>query len=166
MAISNPALYAVVPKRQPAGMTPAKKLRTITEIKSEKAAEFKAKQAIDRASAVLDRLEARTELYSKQMAQLQKRKAAAVARAARIEDSILTRLIAAGLDKASGFHVEFATRNAPAALDVLNESLVPKVYWREKVVASIDKNAVKAALAEGIEIAGVRLTSKVSLIRK
>jgi hypothetical protein len=162
---NNPALFAVVPKRGAAKL-PAHK-RNIAEVRTEKLAEFKVKAAIDRADAVLRRLEERQQVLAKQIAQLQKRKASAGDRAARIEDAILTRMIAAGLEKVDGFHVSMSTRNAPAALAVDDETMIPAEYFRTiPEQRAVDKNAVKAALAKGAEIAGVRLTSKVSLVRK
>jgi hypothetical protein len=43
---------------------------------------------------------------------------------------------------------------------------IPSEYVREKLSAAPDKVAIKAALARGLDIPGVRLTQKVSLVRK
>ncbi len=163
MPITNPALYAVV-SHKPVSM-PVRR-REIAEIRTEKLAECKTKKAIDRASALLDRLQARQAGLSKQIGALQKRKALACARIERIEDQALKAMRKAGLDKADGFHVTFTARPAPKAVQVDDESLIPAQYMRSKDVSAPDKAAIKAALERDIEIAGVRLTQKISLVRK
>jgi hypothetical protein len=127
---------------------------------------LKQKKAIDRASALLDRLEARAASYAKQIAQLQKRKKQAEARYERLEDAIVTRMQKAGVDYAPGFAVEFSTRSAPAAVQIEDASALPPEYLREKVISEPDKNAIKQALARGVEIEGVELTTRLVLIRK
>lgn len=155
-------LYAVVDRGAPA---PPHR-RNIAQLREEKHQELAGKQAIDRASAVLDRLDARRVAYKSQIAELKKRDELAAARIARLEDEALARMDAAKLTAAAGFHVTFTARTAPAALDVLDESVIPPQYFREKLTCAVDKIAIKAALGAGAEIAGVRLTQKVSLLRK
>jgi len=163
MAIQNPRLYAVV-SHQPAA-APAHK-RQAADIRQEKADEFQAKKAIDRTNAVLDRLEARAAAYAKQIACLQRRKRLAEARFERVEDEVIKRMQAALLTKADGFHVQFSTRVAPPSLVVDDEAAIPSEYIREKYVSEPMKVEIKAALALGVEIPGVRLTRKISLLRK
>jgi hypothetical protein len=160
----SPKLYAVV--SHPLKPAAAARKRTITEIQTEKLDEFKAKKAIDRASAVLDRLEARAAACAKQIARLQRRKACALAKAERLSDSIIAYMQRSHLDKADGWHVTFSLRDAPPALVVTDDSKIPPEYVREVLVSSVDKNAVKHALARGEEIEGCYLTSKVVLLRK
>jgi Siphovirus Gp157 len=169
--ITNPRLYAVVSRRAaaPAPATEEFRRRKLAEYKeiasAEASAERKAKHAVDRAAALLDRLEARSADLAKQIAALQKRKRLADTRAERIEDRVLRHLSKARLDRIDGFSRGFKTRLAPAALSVTDESLIPATYVRESVVTAVDKVAVKAALARGEEISGVALTQKVSLLR-
>lgn len=160
--LSNPKLYAVVSHKP----EPAKHKRTAGEIRTEKLDEFRAKKAIDRADAILTRLEARAASYARQIASLQKRKAYALGRAERVSDSIIARMRKASLTRADGFHKTFMLRDAPAALAIDDESLIPREYMREKLIAEPMKVEIKAALARGEEIAGVHLTQKVSLLRK
>ncbi|MGH9772205.1 MAG: siphovirus Gp157 family protein [Candidatus Acidiferrales bacterium] len=159
-----PQLYAVVDRGAPAPLA----RETIAELREQKHGEIAAKQAIDRASAVLDTLEARRAAYKTQIAELRKRDEMAAARIDNIEDQVLTRMEHAKLTAAAGFHVTFSARPAPAALDVLDESLIPRDrdYFREKLTVAVDKNAIKRDLAAGAEIAGVRLTQKLTLLRK
>lgn len=156
-----PQLYAVVDRAQPA---PAHR-ENIVQLRERKHDEIAAKQAIDRANGILDALEARRAIYKAQTAALKKRDELAAARIDHIEDAILTWMEQAKLTAAAGFHVTFTARPAPAALDVLDESLIPDDYIREKTVTAPDKVAIKRALAAGEEIAGVRLTQKISLVR-
>lgn len=165
MAISSPALFAVVPHKQPTTGSP-RRHRTISELRSDKLGELQQKKAIDRASNVLTRLEDRTAELAKEIARLQKRKALASKRFEAIEDRVIGQMQAAGLDRVDGFHASFALRPAPLALQVDDETQIPAEYFREKLSASVDKNAIKAALAAGVEVAGVSLSQKVSLVRK
>jgi len=156
-----PQLYAVVPRQAP---QPAHR-ESIPAARESRHKELRAKQAIDRASAVLDRLAARVAAFDQQITALEKRKAAALERAARLEEAILARMAAAQLSRAAGFHITFTARPAPPALEVLDASLIPRDYIRSKLVESVDKKAVKAAIARGEEIAGVRLMQKICLVR-
>jgi len=52
--------------------------------------------------------------------------------------------------------------NAPSVV-IENESLVPKTFWREKTVHSIDKVKIKEALKADKEVKGAKLESKTSL---
>jgi hypothetical protein len=58
----------------------------------------------------------------------------------------------------------FTAKDAPPAVIVEDAALVPPQYIR--MTESVDKTAVKAALARGVQIAGVRLVQGVSLQRK
>lgn len=156
-----PRLYAVVDNTAPA----AAHRKNVAELRADKLAELKAKKAIDRANSVLDRLEARRVIYKSQIAALKRRDELAAARFERLENEILTRMARACVDRADGFQSRFQARPAPAALDVFDESQIPGEYLREKVSSAPDKNAIKAALARGEEIGGVRLTQKVLLVR-
>lgn len=49
---------------------------------------------------------------------------------------------------------------------MLDQNAIPAIYIREKLVSEPDKMQIKAALARGEEIAGVRLLQSVSLLRK
>lgn len=132
----------------------------------ERSAELKRKRDIDRAAELLDRLEARMNALSRSIARLQRTKSIMAARYERIEDRVLTLISEGRLARLDGFQRSFTTRDAPAALAVDHEELVPDEYFREKLIREVDKNAVKQALAKGAVIAGVRLTQKVSLLRK
>lgn len=45
----------------------------------------------------------------------------------------------------------------PHRVDVIDESIIPAAYMKEKVTQAPDKNAIKAALKEGIPVEGCRL---------
>lgn len=167
MAISAPALFAVVPNKHTQQTTGSpRRHRTISELRADKLGELQQKKAIDRASHVLTTLEDRTAELAKEIARLQKRKALAAKRIEAIEDRVIGQMQAAGLDRADGFHTTFALRPAPLALQVDDEAQIPAEYFRSKVTATVDKNAIKAALASGVEVSGVSLSQKVTLLRK
>ena len=162
--IEDPRLYAVVVHDGGRPETGLHKRRTKQEIQSEKLAELRTKKAVDRADAVLAKLEARAEAYTKQIAALQKCKAHALARAERLEQAIVQHMQQAKLSKVDGFEVVLMSKNAPPALIVDDETLVPTQYIR--TTEAVDKTAIKAALARGVQVPGVRLEQGTVLQRK
>ncbi|HZQ53297.1 MAG TPA: siphovirus Gp157 family protein [Bryobacteraceae bacterium] len=148
--------YANVPAFQPAP-------RPVPLVKAE---ELRQARKCDQAARVLDKLEARSASLAAEIKALQKRKAAIDARYTRIEDRVIAELQGAGYDRFHGIRAEFQLRNAPLALQVENESAIPPHFFREKIVTSVDKIAVKAAIEAGEDVPGCSLTQKVSLIRK
>jgi len=138
-----------------------------TEANEQREAETRLKRKIDQAHRVLCKLEARAQRLALQMKELQKRKGATDSRAARIEDRILREMGDAGLEKSAGLRITFSARpSGNPALVVDDDKLIPAEYIKETLVSAVDKLAIKAALARGEDIAGVRLTQSVSLVRK
>ena len=163
-------LYAVVSHAsQPATGQP-----NVVEIRANKLQELKTKKAIDRANAVLDRLERRLAHYDAEIRLLceqylkpfERRRACAQRRMDRLEDQILAKLSEANLDRADGFCREFQAVSCPKAVQVDNLTLIPNEYIRHKPEA--DKVAIKRALERDRElvIPGVHLTQKLRLVRK
>lgn len=157
-----PQLYAVVSRT---GEAPPR--RSLTVVKSEKLAELKQKKAIDRANALLDRLQARQERLDAEIAALQRRKRNACERAERIGDRIIAELEAAALTRADGFQTAVLTVPSPAAVDVFDEALLPDAYWRDPKPPkrTPDKVAIKAAIEKKLKVPGARLVQGVSLRR-
>lgn len=128
--------------------------------------EARAKRAIDRKAAVLDRLEARAADFEAQIKALRVRKELALERVEAMENAILADMQERRLDKLIGIERTLALRANPARLVVEDENQIPREYMREKVISEPDKIQIKAALARQEEIAGVRLVQTVSLLRK
>jgi hypothetical protein len=135
-------------------------------LERERAGEQRRARKCDQAARVLDLLEARSASLAAEIKALQKAKAAVDARYTRIEDRVIAELQGAGYDRFHGARAEFQLRNAPLALQVENESLIPDEYMRTTVLTAPDKLAIKAALQRGEDIPGVQLTQKVSLVRR
>ena len=159
-AYSNLSLVRPTPKRTAATVK--------ASANAERNAEDRLRRKIEQANRVLDRLAAREKLLAGRIKTLQGRRAVNYRRTERIEDRILTEMIEAGLKSCSGLRCSMTARPAPAALVVDDESLIPSEYKPEKTVVSVDKMAIKAALARDGElvIEGCHLEQKVSLIRK
>ena len=165
-----PRLFAVVSYASPALL----RKPNVVEIRAHAAQEGKTKKAIDRANAVLDRLEQRVADYDAQirlvceqyLEPLQQRRASAEHRVDRLKDQILAKLSEANLERADGFCREFQAVSCPKAVQVDNLSLLPNEYLRHKPEA--DKVAIKCALErdQDLVIPGVHLTQKVRLARK
>lgn len=153
-----------------ARVIPFKVPRTRTALRNQASAENQReaglKRAIDRAAAVLDRLEARAEACDKQAKALAARKKLACARAAAIEERILELMSEAHIEKLTGNHATLAKRPNALSLIVDDPALIPAEYLRTKTSSEPDKVRIKAALAQDLEVAGVRLVQSVSLLRR
>lgn len=132
----------------------------------DRVSELETLRVVDRAADVLDRLEERASTISKRIAQLQRTKKLAEERAERIEERILAEMSDRGLKEVHGLRRGFIAKANPAKLVVENESLIPREYIRVKTIREPMKDAIKAALAQGDDIAGVHLVQGVSLQRK
>jgi Gp157 protein len=131
-----------------------------------RSAEAHIKQTVERANRVLDKLEAKSARIAAEIKRLQKLKAATEARHEAIEDRCILEIQATGLTKVAGIRSEMSIRPAAPSLVVDDESLIPAEYIVEKIETNPDKVAIKAALARGLDIEGVHLQQKTSLIRK
>ena len=163
-------LYAVVAR----STQPVAKKQKVLAICREKLLELETKKAIDRANAMLDRLEQRIADYDAEIRRvceqylepLQRRRACVQYRLNRLGDEILARLSEANLERADGFSRQFQAVSCPRAVQVDNLSLIPDEYIRHKPEA--DKVAIKRALErhQDLIIPGVHLTQKLRLARK
>lgn len=133
---------------------------------NERQQERRQQRKLDQALRVMDAAEARAKHLAELIQALQKVKARAEARRQAIEDRLISELQSAGFERFHSAANEVRLRNAPLALLVTDESEIAPHFFREKVVRSLDKVAVKAALQAGEEVPGCALTQKVSLVRK
>lgn len=165
-----PRLYALVSHATP----PLIRKSNVVEIRAHAVQELETKKAIDRANAVLDRLEQRVAQYDAEIRRvceqylepLERRRTCAQYRLNRLEDRILVKLSEANLERADGFSRELQAVSCPKAVQVDNLSLIPDEYIRHKPEA--DKVAIKRALEQhqDLIIPGVHLTQKLRLARK
>lgn len=165
-AYSNVGLFAV-----PAPALKVSGAERKAAAKVERSAEAEVKFQVDRADAILDRLEARAAVFARYVKAYQKRRTAALARYEKIEDEIIAIMEENNVCVLAGVRCSMRLQPAPEALEVLDEALVPNEFMRpSKTTYSVDKVAVKNALAANDELDprawGVKLTSKISLIRK
>jgi hypothetical protein len=153
-------LTLVRPKRPSAAARKA-------EADSERHAESRVKHKVEQTHRVLNTLEARAKQFALQIKALQRRKQATEARAERIENRALQELSDAGLPQVAGLRVTLIARpSGNPTLMVDDEKLIPKKYFRETLVTTVDKLAIKAALDRDEEVGGVHLVQSVSLVRK
>src|SRR5690242_18878128 len=163
-------LYAVVSHTS----EPVTHKKTLIERRQDKLRELEAKKTIDRANAVLDRLEQRVANYDAQiqgileqyLKPLQQRRACAQRRIARFEDQILGELSRANLDRVEGFSREFQAVSCPQAVQVDNLALIPNEYIRNKPEA--DNVVIIRALERDCElmIPGAHLSQTLRTLRK
>jgi hypothetical protein len=148
--------------------------QNVVEVQRNKLRELETKKAIDRASAVLDRLEQRVAdydaqlhlIYEQYVKPLEERRTSARRRIESLEDQILGKLLEANLERADGFDRQLQAVACPKAVQLDDLSRLPSEYIRMKPEA--DKVAIKRALEQDLDlvIPGVRLTQKVRLARK
>lgn len=124
------------------------------------------KEKIDRTSAVLSQLEAVAQHASDEIDRLQKRKASALRNADRLKRYVLDVMAGAGMKKLEGFTSGFTMRcNAPS-VDVLDMEQLPAAFVRIVETRAADKQAIKNAIAQGVDVPGVRLVQTLSLLRR
>jgi hypothetical protein len=81
-------------------------------------------------------------------------------RAARIKDWVLANMMVAGIQKIECPYFRLAVRANPPAVEIYEPGLIPAEFMRqpEPPPPSPDRAAIKAAIVEGREIAGCKLT--------
>lgn len=164
MSMSAAAHYSNLSLVQPRKPTAAGRK---AEAQTERHAESRVKRKVEQTHRVLNTLEGRSKDLARQIKALQKRKQAADARAERIENRALQEMSTAGLAQVAGLRISLIARpSGNPALIVDDEKLIPEQYFREALVTSVDKLAIKAALDRHEDVAGVHLVQSVGLVRK
>lgn len=81
-------------------------------------------------------------------------------RAARIKDWVLANMMVAGIQKIECPYFRLAVRANPPAVEIYEPGLIPAEFMRqpEPPPPSPDRAAIKAAIVEGREVAGCKLT--------
>ena len=79
-------------------------------------------------------------------------------KAERIERYMLERAKANGGEIATD-SITVKVRKCPPSVDIFCEQDIPECYWREKVVRSVDKTAIKDALKAGEYVPGAALVT-------
>lgn len=90
------------------------------------------------------------------------RRRAIEARCDRVEDYLLDAMLFAGIEKIESAHLRIAVRKNPPAVEIDDPTLIPEGYRRDvpPPPPEIDKQAVKAALAAGIDVPGAHLVQR------
>lgn len=83
-------------------------------------------------------------------------------RAARVTDFLLNAMLYAGIEKIESPHLRIAVRNNPPAVEIDEPALIPAGFLRDvpPPPPEIDKAAVRAALASGLDVPGARLVQR------
>ena len=85
-------------------------------------------------------------------------------RAKALRERVQDTMTAMGVQKIACPLFEVRIQKNPAALDLYDERMVPAEFWHTpEPVADLDKAALKAALKEGREVQGARMTQSESL---
>lgn len=135
-------------------------------------AQTAAKRRIDQVARVCDALEARESQLKERAAAILRRAQRSADRLARIEADMCREMSRAGVTLLDGVTRQLRTQDAPPAMEVWNEKLVPTDYMRTPKTppSAPDKVALKKAFADhpelDPELYGCRLSRRLILIRK
>lgn len=163
--VTDPRLFAV-PLSQKSDNRPANQLHTHLDAQTE------AKRRIDQVARVCDALEARESQLKDRAAAILRRAQRAADRLARIEADMCREMSRAGVTLLDGVTRQLRTQDAPPAMEVWNEKLVPTDYMRtpKTPTSAPDKVALKKAFADhpelDPELYGCRLSRKPLLVRR
>ncbi len=80
-------------------------------------------------------------------------------REAEIREYLLDNLIAGDITKIDGDYISVAVHKNRSSVDVYSENLIPPFYFREKVIKSVDKDAIKKDIEAGVDVQGAKLVN-------
>ena len=113
------------------------------------------KTKIDNIAVYVKNLEAEAVAIRAEEKKLKERREAKERKAERLKNYIKTSMLLQGETKFESARVSMALRNSKAV--VVDESKLESVYFTSKIVQSVDKKAIKAALEAGILVEGAML---------
>ena len=111
---------------------------------------------------VVKNLDAEAEAIKAEQLRLEERRSALVNNVRRLKDYAQQHMEQSGIDRAKDDLFTVALQNSPPSVQVDNESVIPKDYWRYPA-PSVDKRSILDALKSGEEIPGVSLRQSRSL---
>ena len=119
------------------------------------------KTKIDNIAVYVKNLEAEAVAIKAEEKKLKERREAKERKAERLKNYIKTSMMLQGETKFESARVSMALRNSKAV--VVDESKLESVYFINKIVQSVDKKAIKAALEAGILVEGAMLEERKNL---
>lgn len=119
------------------------------------------KTKIDNIAVYVKNLEAEAVAIRAEEKKLKERREAKERKAERLKNYIKTSMMLQGETKFESARVSMALRNSKAV--VVDESKLESVYFINKIVQSVDKKAIKAALEAGILVEGAMLEERKNL---
>ena len=119
------------------------------------------KTKIDNIAVYVKNLEAEADAIKAEEKKLKERREAKEKKAERLKNYIKTSMMLQGETKFESARVSMALRNSKAV--VVDESKLESVYFINKLVQSVDKKAIKAALEAGILVEGAMLEERKNL---
>lgn len=119
------------------------------------------KTKIDNIAVYVKNLEAEAVAIKAEEKRLKERREAKERKAERLKNYIKTSMVLQGETKFESARVSMALRNSKAV--VVDENKLESVYFINKIVQSVDKKAIKAALEAGILVEGAMLEERKNL---
>lgn len=119
------------------------------------------KTKIDNIAVYVKNLEAEAVAIKAEEKRLKERRESKERKAERLKNYIKTSMVLQGETKFESARVSMALRNSKAV--VVDESKLESVYFINKIVQSVDKKAIKAALEAGILVEGAMLEERKNL---
>ena len=109
-------------------------------------------------------LEAEEKAISDAMKDMAKRKDVLTKQAQYLSDYLQYNLQKLSINEIkSSPYFKIRIKQCPPSVEVVDESQIPKEYFREKVTFSVDKIRLKEVLSEGVEVTGATLQRKLKL---
>jgi hypothetical protein len=114
----------------------------------------------------LRNMEAAAEAIKQAEDAMAKRRKALESRVKWIKDYLKCGMEQTGITKIECPYFKLAIQNNPAAVNVLDESLIPDQFKEQVIVWKIDKTAIKEAIKSGVAVPGAELVSGTRLAIK
>ena len=96
-------------------------------------------------------------VLEEEIERLQDRRARMKKRMDGLKSYLLTQMQAVGVQRIDDEILPLSRRINPPSVNVLDESSIPDLYFKEKVVRTLDKKSVAAAIKEGGSVPGAEL---------
>jgi hypothetical protein len=132
--------------------------QTITDTLESMSGELEAKAT--NTAMLIRNIEASAAAIKEAEASMAARRKALENRAARIKDYLLANMLVAGIQKIESPYFNLAVRTNNAAVEIYEPGLIPAQYMKqpETPPPAPDKAAIRAAISDGIEVPGCKLT--------
>lgn len=123
-------------------------------------------QKVISVAAYAKQLDAEAAAIKAAMERMEKRRKALENRSGYLKDYIKICMVQMGKKKVSHPWFNLTIQKNPPSVTVYDEAALPFEYVAEVITSKVDKAAIKAALLEGVEVSGAKLSNGTRLVIK